>query len=154
MRRVYATTGATSYPELSKSDADVGLLVLEMDSGAKVQVHLSRALHYGYCVETEIVGTKCSLPVGGLRSADVEEAFDGKVGRKVCADYRVRFAGAFTREVAAFVDLVLADDVQYTKMLKENDSHAGLQDGADATYVTETLIKRQELGQVVDVSYD
>lgn len=154
VKRVYAILDALSYPTLSeRHDGDVAIAVLEMESGAKVTLHLSRALQYGYNVSTEIACQKGSLRVGDLGRVDVDELANETNSRSIDRDFTVRFGQAFQDEMAGFVELVLADDSKYIEMLASDTRFATEEDGLKATIVAEALVQSAQDSTPVDVVY-
>lgn len=154
--RVYALVDALTYPELrARKDADVGLAVLELASGAKAVVHLSRALRYGYNVTTEIVCEDGTLRVGDLGHTDLSECSAGRESRAIDYDFRARFVPAFEREMEAFADVVRAkDNTAAQKLMAGDGRYATAKDGLRATIVAEALVRSAESGIPVDVKYD
>lgn len=154
--RVYALMDAPVYPDLlERGDGDLGLAILEMESGSKVIIHLSFAFSYGYNASTEIVGKQGTLRVGDLGHIDIDFVSDGLEGRPIDPDYRSRFEVAFERQMEAFVNLVVASDEKAVQgLFEENSSYAGGFDGLRATIVGEALVKSASTRMPVDVFYD
>lgn len=143
VKRVYVICDALSYPSLKENDdADVAVAILEMASGAKVVVHLSRAFHFGYNVTTELFCKEGAMQIGQLESNAVVTVKDRRTARGVHWDFGDRFHASFTCEMSAFAELVLAKtNEDASTLLSRDTSYAGGRDGLAATVVAETLVK-------------
>ncbi|KAI0562033.1 Oxidoreductase [Gracilaria domingensis] len=148
VKRVYAVTDALSYETLKDyQDSDVAICVLEMENRAKIMIHLSRALWYGYNVTSELMCRNGSLRIGALKQVDIEQMKDGKTCQTIAWDFRDRFAEAFDNEMKAFAELVCAaSDTEAAEMVKQNSSYATCLDGLRATAVAEALVRSSESG--------
>jgi predicted dehydrogenase len=153
VKRVYATCAAMSYPELANfGDSDIVMAVLEMESGARVSLHLSRALDYGYNVTSELVCTKGSVQMGELKQTSAVVLRDGGAATDIAPAFPERFAHAFERQMEAFAKLVLIDsDDDARKLLMSNSSYASVEDGMRVTEVAEALITSSKTGVSVKV---
>lgn len=155
VKRVFAVCDALTYPSLKeRNDADVTVAILEMECGAKVMIHLSRALDFGYCVTTELFCTKGALKIGELKTCTTVTVKDRKSSTGVVWEFAERFEGAFAREMEAFAELVVAGDEEAKEMLTDNSSFADACDGLVATVVAEALVKSSQTGMPELVSYD
>jgi len=146
VKRVYACCDALVYPNLkAMGDSDLALLILEMDSGAKAMIHLSRALGYGYNVTSELVCSRGSLGIGVLEETPVTTCLNGQWSRDICPTFAERFRTAFAEEMVAFVNYI-----------RDGEYHPGLafgEDGWKATIVAEALVASWKSGLPVDVTY-
>eukprot|EP00180_Rhodochaete_pulchella_P001247 Plantae.Rhodophyta-Rhodochaete_pulchella.ctg20666.p1 GENE.Plantae.Rhodophyta-Rhodochaete_pulchella.ctg20666~~Plantae.Rhodophyta-Rhodochaete_pulchella.ctg20666.p1 ORF type:complete len:362 (+),score=48.10 Plantae.Rhodophyta-Rhodochaete_pulchella.ctg20666:69-1088(+) len=144
VKRVYACCDALVYPRLKElGDSDTALLTLEMASGAKAMVHLSRALGYGYNVTSQLVGAKGSLDIGEVKHTPIAKLSSGCAATDICPEFPQRFAEAFRVEMAAFAEFV-----------RDGTEHPGLafgSDGLEATRVAEALVSSWKSGGPVDV---
>lgn len=155
VKRVYALVDALTHVELrDRGDGDMGVAILEMESGTKVIVHSSFTFGFGYHAITEIVGQKGTIRVGDFGHVDVDVLLNGVQSRPVDNDYRVRFESAFQKEITAFVHLVLAqDDDAVADLFSQNASYASGHDGLRASIVAEALLKSSRSHMPVEVDY-
>lgn len=154
VKRVYALSDAMTYPGLKKNnDADVAVAVLEMECGAKVTIHLSRALDFGYDVTTELFCTKGAIQIGELKQTALVSIKDRTSSTDVIWDFGTRFEGAFSREMEAFAELVIAGADEAEAMVTSNSSYAGASEGLLATIVAEALVESSLSGMPVAVNY-
>lgn len=153
VRRVYVTGGAMTYPRLAEfGDTDVVVAVLEMESGAKAVLHLSRAFDYGYNVTTELVGVKGSIQMGVLEETAARVLEKGEAKTEIAPAFPERFKPAFEAQADAFVRLVTAkDDAEAERVFNGSSSYAGAVDGLRVTEVAEAMVKSIDSGLVVDV---
>ncbi|MEU6540328.1 Gfo/Idh/MocA family oxidoreductase [Streptomyces sp. NPDC047000] len=82
--------------------ADPQFVLLESEHGALVDVEVFVNCGFGYQVRCEAVGEKGSARIGEGHTVLVTSG--GVAGEEVPADYLVRFADAYDREVRAWVD--------------------------------------------------
>lgn len=155
VKSVYAISDALSYDTLKEyNDSDVGICVMQMESGAKVMVHLSRALWYGYNVTSELVGKTGTLRIGALKDVDIVQMQALKSSQVIAEDFRTRFADAFEKEMKAFVELTCAKtNEEAVKMMKDNCQYATCWDGLRATAVSEALVRSIASGVPENVMY-
>jgi predicted dehydrogenase len=153
VKRVYVSAVAMSYPQLAEfGDADMVMAVLEMESGARSALHLSRALAYGYNVTTELVCDGGTVQMGDLKATAAVVLKDGTAATDIAPAFPDRFVQAFESQMDAFVRLVLAEsDEEARKIFAGNPSYAGAVDGLRVTEVAEALVKSVETNSVVDV---
>lgn len=153
VRCVFATGGAMSYPQLEDfGDTDVVVAVLEMESGAKAVLHLSRALDYGYNVTSELVGVRGTVKMGTLEETAAMVLEKGEMKMGIAPAFGERFRVAFERQADAFVELVLAEgEGEARKLCEGSSSYAGAVDGLRVTEVAEALVKSLKSGTVVHV---
>lgn len=153
--RVYVVLDAMTYPTLKETgDGDVAVAVLEMTSGTKVMVHLSRALDFGYNVTTQVFCKHGMVEIGELKQTAMVTVSEKARATDVVWDFSKRFEGAFDREMKAFVDLVHAKDEEAESLVKKNQSYAGMRDGLVATIVGEALVKSSMSGMPEVVPYN
>jgi predicted dehydrogenase len=153
VKRVYASAAAMSYPRLAAfGDSDMVMAVLEMESGARAMLHLSRALSYGYNVTTELVCDGGSVAMGELKETAALVMCRGTASSDIAPAFPQRFNRAFEAQMDAFVRLVLAeDDAVAQKLIRADPSYAGVVDGLRVTEVAEALVRSLETGTAVDV---
>lgn len=153
VKRVYASAAAMSYPQLAEfGDADMVMAVLEMESGARVTMHMSRSLSYGYNVTTELVCNGGSVQMGDLKETAAVVLRQGTAATDIAPAFPQRFLQAFESQMDAFVRLVLSEsDEEARKLISSDSSYAGVVDGLRVTEVSEALAKSVETGSVVDV---
>lgn len=150
---VYARAGALVHPNIAElGDVDTAVALLSMRGGGQALLSMSRALGYGQKVVTELVGSKASVEIGDLKMTDITRVQRGAVSTDVCEDFRQRFAGAFSRQMRGFVDLVRASDDEAEEMLKGCCSYASFDDGLRATLVAEAMVESAETGMPVEVA--
>lgn len=143
VRRVYVVVDAMTYPTLKEmGDTDVAVAILEMRSGTKVMMHLSRALDFGYDVTTQVFCKRGMVEIGELKQTALVTVSERKHATDVVCHFSKRFEGAFEREMKAFADLVRArDEAAAQALMEKNGSYASAHDGYVATLVAETLVK-------------
>lgn len=108
---VYATGGALVYPRLAEfGDVDNAVVSLTFASGALGSIDFSRNARYGYDIRAEVLGDEGALFIGGLQQTSVQVLSRAGVLHDVFPWYPQRFAEAFEREMAAFVDAVQAGE--------------------------------------------
>lgn len=151
--RVYATAAAMSFPQLADfGDSDMAMCVLEMDSGARATLHLSRAFSYGYNVTSELVCVDGSVRMGDLAETAAVVMRRGEAATDIAPAFPQRFVGAFEAQMDAFVRLLLApSDADAAKLVASDSSYAGAIDGLRVTEVAEALAQSARSGAVVDV---
>lgn len=155
--RVYTIADALTYQTLKEqNEYDMAACVMEMENGAKIMIHLSRALHYGYNVTSELVCKEGTMKLGDLKSIDVLKLKDQSVSYDIDFDFRERFADAFERQMKGFADLICADrrNGSAKEVMKSNSSYASCWDGLKATYVAEALVRSVNSGVPEKVVYD
>lgn len=156
VRRVYVVADAMTYPILKEvGDADVAVATLEMMCGAKVMVHLSRALNFGYDVTTQVFCKRGMVEIGELKQNAVVTVSERERATDVVWHFSKRFGGAFEKEMEAFADLVRAkDDAEAKALMEKSESYASAHDGYTATLVAETLVKSSLSGTPELVPYN
>jgi predicted dehydrogenase len=105
---VTAVGGTLAYPELKTvGDIDNAIVSLVFASGNLGVVDLSRNGIYGYDISTELLGTQGTLRIGYLRETPVMVMTANHVAHDTVPYFMERFAGAYTAQLADFVDNVL-----------------------------------------------
>jgi scyllo-inositol 2-dehydrogenase (NAD+) len=107
---VHAYMTVAIRPELEQcGDIVAGVVNLKFQKGAIGNVESYAQCIYGYDVRTEIIGSKGSILVGGLRQTSAT-FLRADVGSYDVADhFLTRFADAYLAEVRDFVDNMLKD---------------------------------------------
>ncbi len=106
---VHAFAAAKSLPELAKRGAyDSGVVNLRFAGGAIGNTESFMNAGYGYDIRTEIVGTKGALQVGYLGYTPLVVLKPGVSSHDNVRHWLQRFADAYLREMADFVESVLA----------------------------------------------
>ncbi|MGI8592676.1 MAG: Gfo/Idh/MocA family oxidoreductase [Nakamurella sp.] len=80
------------------------MLLLEMDSGALVDVEISVNIRYGYDIRGEVVGEEGTAALGEFSPITVRR--NGLVSGKVPMDWRERFLRAYDVELQEWIDSV------------------------------------------------
>lgn len=158
IRRVYALTDALVYARLKElGDADVCVATLELEGGALATVHLSRALHYGYNVTSELVCARGTLAVGELKETPLVTIAKGGATTDVAPAFPDRFRAAFAAEMDAFAALVTAPEGIPAAAAAAGVGAPGqfpsLADGIEATAVAEALVASSRQAAPVEVVY-
>eukprot|EP00177_Eucheuma_denticulatum_P004495 GFKZ01008172.1.p1 GENE.GFKZ01008172.1~~GFKZ01008172.1.p1 ORF type:complete len:348 (+),score=48.31 GFKZ01008172.1:214-1257(+) len=148
VKRVYVVLDALTYPQIKQlGDSDVAVAVLEMESGAKVMIHLSRAFSFGYDVTTQIFCRDGMIEVGELKKRAVVTVREKGQSSDVAWHFGERFEAAFEKEMSAFADLVLARNEEDAEaVMKSSLSYARGHDGYMATLVAEALVRSSKSG--------
>ncbi len=104
---VHAFGGTKVCPELAQfGDSDAVMANLRFDGGALGSVELFRQALYGYEIYTEVVGTKGTVRVEGLRQTALTVLKKDGVTHDAFDGFPARFRQAFADEIAAFVHAV------------------------------------------------
>lgn len=156
VNNVYVICDALTYPSLKgRGDCDVAVGVLQMTCGAKVILHLSRALSYGYTVTSEVFGTDGRLQIGAVSDVQLTMLKKGRSCRDVDSDFPARFEKAFESEVVAFAKLMCFKGArEIEKQIAKDARFATGRDGLMATIVAEALVKSDTTGMPQCVTYD
>jgi len=80
------------------------ILLLELESGAIVDVEISVNIRYGYDIRSEVVGEDGTAALGDASAVVVRR--EGRVSSPVPVDWRERFLGAYDTEFQEWVDAV------------------------------------------------
>ncbi|MFF8404453.1 Gfo/Idh/MocA family protein [Streptomyces sp. NPDC015684] len=137
-------TAVTVLRPTPSSDAPEGLIdpqfvLLESERGALVDVEVFVNSGFGYQVRCEAVCEKGSARIGDEHTMVVTTG--GGAAQEVAQDYLVRFAGAYDREVQAWVDATRRGEV----------TGPGVWDGYAASAVAEAGVRSLETGARVAV---
>ena len=105
---VQAVGGTLAYPELKTvGDIDNAIVSLVFADGRLGVVDLSRNGIYGYDISTELLGTQGTIRIGYLRETPIFMMTANSVAHDTVPYFMERFAGAYTAQLANFVDNVL-----------------------------------------------
>ena len=105
---VQAIGGTLAYPELKTvGDIDNAIVSLVFTDGRLGVVDLSRNGIYGYDIQTELLGTQGTIRIGYLRETPIWIMTANHVAHDTVPYFMERFAGAYTAQLANFVDNVL-----------------------------------------------
>ena len=107
VKSVFSAGGALAYPEVGEvGDVDNGITILNFASGNLGIVHLSRTGVYGYCVDTEIMGTKGTLQIGYDQETAMRVMTDGLISHDSVPGFYERFEQAYVSQLQNFIDNV------------------------------------------------
>ncbi len=107
---VHSYTTVSIRPEVAEyGDIVAGVVNLRYQRGAIGNVESYVQSQYGYDVRTEIVGSKGSILVGGLRQTPATFLKAQGSSHDVLDHFLVRFADAYLAEVRDFVKTMLSD---------------------------------------------
>lgn len=153
IKRAYASMSAMSYPELATfGDCDIVMAVLEMESGARVSLHLARALDYGYNVTSELVGTKGTVQMGETKYTRATLLKAGQHATDIAPSFPERFETAFEVQMSAFARIVMADsDLSAMELMRNNTGYASAEDGLRVTEAAEALLESGTSGKATEV---
>lgn len=104
---VHAYAAALAIPEMGQHGAfDSGVVNLQFARGAIGNVESFMHAQYGYDIRTEIVGTKGTIQVGQIRQTPTVILTRAGVTHDAITHWLARFADAYQRELADFVETV------------------------------------------------
>ena len=110
VKSVFSTGGALAFPEVGEvGDVDNSLTTLNFVNGNIGTVHLSRTGIYGYCVDTEIMGSKGAIQIGYDRQNAVRLMTKDVISHDAVPGFYERFEQAYVSQLQNFVDNVLHD---------------------------------------------
>jgi myo-inositol 2-dehydrogenase / D-chiro-inositol 1-dehydrogenase len=121
-------------------DVDTAAVTLRMASGALAQISNSRRAVYGYDQRVEAFGSK-----GALRADNVTESTlvfsgtDGVIGEKPLEFFPERYAEAYRRELAHFIDAIEGGTIPCP----------GSDDGVKALALADAALKANRTGRAV-----
>jgi len=142
VQRVYTEVASLVYPELETiGDVDNAMMNLRFERGGLGNVEVSRTAHYGYDIQTNVIGTKGALQIGYLQETPVLLLTPEGARHDVVPHFPQRFGPAYTAQIAHFVEC-LRDNK--TPSVTPTDARAALQIGLAAT-------RSQHEGRVVYV---
>lgn len=118
-------------------ESDTALCILEMESGARCFMHLSRSLRYGYNVTSELVSADGTIQIGEVKETPMVALKAGRASTDICPSFSQRFRIAFREEIQAFVDMLRGEPVSH---------FATIHDAIEATRVAETLVQSWRTG--------
>jgi myo-inositol 2-dehydrogenase/D-chiro-inositol 1-dehydrogenase len=110
-RRVFATGTIAVHQGLAEcGDVDNGVAICEFEGGKTACFYASRTMAHGHETQSEVIGTAGRLVIGrDGRMAQVEIADRHGIRTETTPTFYERFADAFQRELAHFVDCVRHD---------------------------------------------
>ncbi len=139
---VSAVGGTLAYPELKTvGDIDNAIVSLVFADGKLGVVDLSRNGIYGYDITTELLGTQGTLRIGYLRETPLFVMTANSVAHDTVPYFMERFAGAYTAQLADFVDNVRDG----------RPAPVTIRDGMEAMRVAVAATRACESGQPVKV---
>ncbi len=138
---IWAIGGCYAYPEFaSYQDGDNVSALFKFKDGAMGFLFAGRTANHGYNIETEIVGTKATLRIASVPSANLVEILDQHGVRRECHDNFVeRFADAFVNEMQDFVNC----------LNEGRRPGVGIEDGYRASLVAYKCREAFETGRLV-----
>jgi len=141
---VYAMASALVDPAVGRiGDCDSAMVLLRTKSGKMAHINNSRRASYGYDQRIEVHGSKGRLMAGNLAPTSVEKADADAVSQdKPLYFFLERYADAYRREMAAFLDCLTA----------KKKMPVGAFDGRQALVLAEAALKSVKLGKPVKVS--
>lgn len=143
VQRVHTEVASLVYPELQEvGDVDNAMINLRFERGGLGNVEVSRTAHYGYDIQTNVIGTKGALQIGYLQETAVLLLNREGAHHDVVPHFPERFGYAYTAQIAHFAEC-LRD--QKAPSVTHIDARAALQIGIAAT-------KSQHEGRIVYVS--
>ncbi len=143
VERVYTEVASLVYPELLEvGDVDNAMMNVRFNRGGLGNVEVSRTAHYGYDIQTNVIGTKGALQIGYLQETAVITLTREGARHDVVPHFPERFGAAYTAQIEHFVEC-LRD--QKPPKVTHIDARAALQIGIAAT-------TSQHEGRVVYVS--
>jgi myo-inositol 2-dehydrogenase/D-chiro-inositol 1-dehydrogenase len=141
---VYAMASALVDPAVGKiGDCDSAMVLLRTKGGKMAHINNSRRASYGYDQRIEVHGSKGRLMAGNLAPTSVEKADADAVSHdKPLYFFLERYADAYRREMAAFLDCLKA----------KKKMPVGAFDGRQALVLAEAALKSVRTGKPVKVS--
>ena len=137
---VYSAGSCYEYKEFEQyEDGDNVFAMMRFKNETVAFFHSGRNAQHGYHVETEIVGTKGTIRVGGESVSNMNILYNTNGIVKECIpNYRVRFAQAFVNEMQEFVDCILEE-----RKPKDLTVYDGTRVTEIANAATESFAKRK-----------
>jgi predicted dehydrogenase len=123
-------------------DIDNAIVSLTFADGRLGVVDLSRNGIYGYDISTEVLGTEGTLRIGYLRETPLFVMTANHVAHDTVPYFMERFAGAYTAQLANFVENVL----------ESRSATVTIQDGMEAMRIAIAGTRACASGQPVAVS--
>ena len=143
---VMAVGGTLAYPELKTvGDIDNAIVSLTFADGRLGVVDLSRNGVYGYDISTELLGTQGTLRIGYLRETPIFMMTANSVAHDTVPYFMERFAGAYTAQLANFVDNVL-DGRPAPVTIEDGVQAMRIAVAATRAYETRKPVRLAELG--------
>jgi inositol 2-dehydrogenase len=110
VKSVFSTGGVLAFPEVGEvGDVDNGITTLNFVNGNIGIVHLSRTGIYGYCVDTEIMGSKGTLQIGYDQQTGLRVMTKDLISHDSVPGFYERFEQAYVSQLQNFIDNVQHD---------------------------------------------
>ena len=131
------------HPEFKAAgDDETGVAVYKFKNGAMGMVHVGRTAHYGYHIETEIVGTEGTIRISAVPGKNRAMVYDVNGARTECVEsFPERFAEAYLTEMEEFVRCVR----------EGRKPDTGVADGIYATRVGYATTEAWKTGKIVKI---
>lgn len=132
-RTVYAIGGCYLHPEFASfNDGDNVSALMQFENDTMAFFVAGRTAPHGYHIETEIIGTKGTLRIGGTPRANQVEILDQHGVRQECAQHFLeRFEEAYLNELQIFAQCIL----------KGEQPDVSVYDGTRATIIAEAATR-------------
>ncbi len=143
IQRVYTEWASLVYPELlDVGDVDNAMVNVRFEKGGLGNVEVSRTAHYGYDIQTNVIGTKGALQIGYLQHTPVLLLNREGARHDVVPHFPERFGPAYTAQIDHYIQCLRE---QKAPSVTPQDARAALQAAIAAT-------RSQHEGRVVYVS--
>lgn len=143
IQRVYTEWASLVYPELlDVGDVDNAMINVRFEKGGLGNVEVSRTAHYGYDIQTNVIGTKGALQIGYLQHTPVLLLNREGARHDVVPHFPERFGPAYTAQIDHYIQCLRE---QKAPSVTPQDARAALQAAIAAT-------RSQHEGRVVYVS--
>ncbi|MBZ0282710.1 MAG: Gfo/Idh/MocA family oxidoreductase [Anaerolineae bacterium] len=143
IQRVYTEWASLVYPELlDVGDVDNAMVNVRFEKGGLGNVEVSRTAHYGYDIQTNVIGTKGALQIGYLQHTPVLLLNREGARHDVVPHFPERFGPAYTAQIDHYIECLRE---QKAPSVTPQDARAALQAAIAAT-------RSQHEGRVVYVS--
>lgn len=143
IQRVYTEWASLVYPELlDVGDVDNAMINVRFEKGGLGNVEVSRTAHYGYDIQTNVIGTKGALQIGYLQHTPVLLLNREGAQHDVVPHFPERFGPAYTAQIDHYIQCLRE---QKAPSVTPQDARAALQAAIAAT-------RSQHEGRVVYVS--
>jgi inositol 2-dehydrogenase len=107
VKSVFSLGGVVAFPEVGEvGDVDNGITTLNFVSGKIGVVHLSRTGIWGYCVDTEIMGSNGTLQIGYEQQTAVKVMTKDVISHDSVPGFYERFEQAYVSQLQNFIDNV------------------------------------------------
>jgi len=143
IQRVYTEWASLVYPELlDVGDVDNAMINVRFEKGGLGNVEVSRTAHYGYDIQTNVIGTKGALQIGYLQHTPVLLLNRDGARHDVVPHFPERFGPAYTAQIDHYIQCLRE---QKAPSVTPQDARAALQAAIAAT-------RSQHEGRMVYVS--